>query len=332
MRIRTIKPDFWRSQDIASLSVEDRLLFVGLWSYVDDNGVGRDEPQLIQCDLFPLDPLTEGSVRVHGGLKHLSERGLITRYEGPDGRRYMQINSFTEHQRINRPSKPRYPQYDAENCTLTEPSVSPHDTLTEGSPLEQGTGNRESNTPYKSPKGDSVTADAATLDDDGDALIDAPVAPPAPSSKTPKPKTSRHRRETYPPEFEAFWDAYPKKADKRAALRAWKRAVAEVDNDRLVEAARAYAADPARKPDYTKNAATWLNAGSWDNQPAEPSTPRVVSMWDYVGGLTSRSDVSGDPLAAAPTQYPTDMLRTGLERPNTPDQVPHATPRKVHAR
>ena len=153
------------------------------------------------------------------------------------------------------------------------------------------------------------------------------MAPPASSSKTPKPKTSRRRRETYPSEFEAFWDAYPKKADKRAALRAWKRAVAEVDNGRLIEAARAYAADPARKPDYTKNATTWLNAGSWDNQPAEPSTPRVVSMWDYVGGLAPRNDTSG-----APAQHPTGAPRTGLERPNTPAQVSTPTPRKVHAR
>ncbi|MFC2777582.1 MAG: hypothetical protein ACFN4K_05845, partial [Pauljensenia sp.] len=142
MRIRTIKPEFWRSEDIASLSVEDRLLFIGLWSYVDDNGVGRDEPQLIQCDLYPLDTFTEASLRTHGGLMRLSQQGLITRYEGPDGRKYLQVNSWDKHQKINRPSKPRFPQYNAENCTLTEDSLSPHCTLTEGSLPEQGTGNR----------------------------------------------------------------------------------------------------------------------------------------------------------------------------------------------
>ena len=143
MRIRTIKPEFWRSDDIAALSIEDRLLFIGLWSYVEDNGVGRDDPQLIQCDLYPHDIFTEASVRVHGGLMRLSQQGLITRFEGPDGRRYLQINSWGKHQKINRPSKPRFPQYNAENCTLTEGSLSPHCTLTEGSLPEQGTGNRE---------------------------------------------------------------------------------------------------------------------------------------------------------------------------------------------
>ena len=152
MRIRTIKPEFWRSEDIAALSVEDRLLFIGLWSYVDDNGVGRDEPQLIQCDLYPLDTFTEASLRTHGGLMRLSQQGLITRYEGPDGRKYLQVNSWDKHQKINRPSKPRFPQYNAENCTLTESSVSPHCTLTEDSLPEQGTGNREQgNPPFWSP-------------------------------------------------------------------------------------------------------------------------------------------------------------------------------------
>ena len=152
MRIRTIKPEFWRSDDIAALSIEDRLLFIGLWSYVEDNGVGRDDPQLIQCDLYPHDIFTEASVRTHGGLMRLSQQGLITRFEGPDGRRYLQINSWDKHQKINRPSKPRFPQYNAENCTLTEGSLSPHCTLTEGSLPEQGTGNREQgSTPLLAP-------------------------------------------------------------------------------------------------------------------------------------------------------------------------------------
>ena len=154
MRIRTIKPDFWRSDDVAALSIENRLLFIGLWSYVDDNGVGRDSVQLIQCDLFPLDPLVEGSLRVQAGLEQLAERGLIIRFEGPDGRRYLQVVSWARHQRINRPSKPRYPHYDAESCTLTDVSPRPHDRLTEGSPPEQGAGTREAGSGKQEPLAD----------------------------------------------------------------------------------------------------------------------------------------------------------------------------------
>nr|DAV79557.1 MAG TPA: replisome organizer [Caudoviricetes sp.] len=185
MRIRTIKPEFWRSADVAALSIEDRLLFIGLWSYVDDYGVGRDEPQLIQCDLFPLDPLTEGSVRVHDGLTRIARRGLIIRYEGPDGRKYFQVVNWAKHQKINRKSKPVFPQYDAENCTLTESSLSPHDALTEGSLPEQGTGNREQGTPPSDPPPRAPTTTTSRRRD----------PPPRPLTRTrPTPGRPRKRR------------------------------------------------------------------------------------------------------------------------------------------
>ena len=184
MRIRTIKPEFWRSDDIAALSIEDRLLFIGLWSYVEDNGVGRDDPQLIQCDLYPHDIFTEASVRTHGGLMRLSQRGLITRYEGPDGRKYLQVNSWDKHQKINRPSKPRFPQYNAENCTLTEGSLSPQCTLTEGSLPEQGTGNREQGrTPFLAP-----------LTKPNTPRPRAPSSQPSPLTRHRQPRTPRSPR------------------------------------------------------------------------------------------------------------------------------------------
>lgn len=55
MRIRSIKPEYWRSRSISCLSLEDRLLFIGLWSYVDDNGVGLDRLSTITADLFADD-------------------------------------------------------------------------------------------------------------------------------------------------------------------------------------------------------------------------------------------------------------------------------------
>ena len=61
MRIRSIKPEFWTSDDITALAVDDRLLFIGLWSYVDDNGVGRGHratcPAPHRCGGAPQRPL-----------------------------------------------------------------------------------------------------------------------------------------------------------------------------------------------------------------------------------------------------------------------------------
>ena len=48
MRIRSIKPDFWRSDDLDRLDWHTRLVYIGLWSYVDDNGVGREKAALLR--------------------------------------------------------------------------------------------------------------------------------------------------------------------------------------------------------------------------------------------------------------------------------------------
>ena len=83
MRIRTIKTEFWRSDDIAALALEDRLLFIGLWSYVDDSGIGIDKVAHICADLFAADlseSPTEVLARVQGGLSRLRDQGLIVRY------------------------------------------------------------------------------------------------------------------------------------------------------------------------------------------------------------------------------------------------------------
>jgi hypothetical protein len=136
MRIRSIRPEFWSSEDVAALPWDARLVFIGLWSYVDDNGVGRDVEQLIVAALFPLDEdLTEASVRVHGALKLLEDGGQITRYT-VDGKPYLHVTAFSANQVVNRPSKPRYPaptSGDAEpSPPLTEDSLSPQRTPATG--------------------------------------------------------------------------------------------------------------------------------------------------------------------------------------------------------
>ena len=297
MRIRTIKPEFWRSEDIAALSIEDRLLFIGLWSYVEDNGVGRDEPQLIQCDLYPLDTFTEASVRTHGGLMRLSQQGLITRYEGPDGRKYLQVNSWDKHQKINRPSKPRFPQYNAENCTLTEPSLSPHCTLTEGSLPEQGTGNREQGTgkdtpfspPHETEPAETASAELMTVAADA-----APAT--ATTSKPSKPSKASKARGTRLPDG---WAPNP-------ALVVWTRANAPAAANALeLDRFRDYwTAQPDAKGRKTDWAATWRNwarrCQEQHTQPSRGPAPRSTTS-DRVNGWLALAD------SLDPNHQPTDQ-------------------------
>jgi hypothetical protein len=108
MRIRSYKPEFWTSEDVTRLDWYTRLLFLGIWSYVDDNGVGRDNELLIVAAIFPLDDPREALARVSGGLQKLAEANLVMRYPGGDGKNYLCVTGW-RHQRIDHPNQPRYP-------------------------------------------------------------------------------------------------------------------------------------------------------------------------------------------------------------------------------
>lgn len=53
MRIRTVKPIFWRDRELARLGDEARLFYIGLWMQADDAGTFRWNPDEIAADLYP---------------------------------------------------------------------------------------------------------------------------------------------------------------------------------------------------------------------------------------------------------------------------------------
>ena len=169
MRIRAIKPEFWRSQDISNLDIETRLLFIGLWSYVDDNGVGQDRDALIAADLFaddmsqyPRDTLA----RIHRGLATLHETEMITRYT-VDGRHFLHVTNWEKHQRIDRPNKPRYPLPTSENAEIATPSRHPRE--------DSSTGTGEVGTGEVGTGEQILTSHVASDDDDDVAPVEAEI-------------------------------------------------------------------------------------------------------------------------------------------------------------
>ncbi|ERG63469.1 hypothetical protein L332_03470 [Agrococcus pavilionensis RW1] len=114
MRIRSTKPEFWRSERIASVDWDARLVLKGLESYVDDNGVGKDDVVMIVSDVFPRDLAREPSrtlARVSEAISALAEAGLVHRYEA-DGDRLLYMAFWEQAQRIDRPAKGRLPRPD----------------------------------------------------------------------------------------------------------------------------------------------------------------------------------------------------------------------------
>lgn len=113
MRIRSTKPEFWRSETIAALDWDARLILKGVESYVDDNGVGKDSVTLICADVFPHDLARdpETIARVSRGLQALCDAEILARYT-MGGERLIYVRRWKSLQRVDRPNKGRHPRPD----------------------------------------------------------------------------------------------------------------------------------------------------------------------------------------------------------------------------
>lgn len=165
-RIRTIKPDFFSSDDVAALPIPVRLMWIGLWTYVDDHGRGKDNVRLIKAHCWPLDDEMHDS-DVEKQLVTLGDCGRILRYVHED-LRYFVIMNWHKHQSINRVSLPKCPPPNAyvgtpgpgeqghcETC-FREDSRSTHVVLTDGPRSTHGVLTEEK------PVDNSITPDEST--------------------------------------------------------------------------------------------------------------------------------------------------------------------------
>ncbi|WNZ11978.1 hypothetical protein [Streptomyces sp. 11x1] len=107
-RIRTIKPEAFFSESLAEVSVEAERTFFGLLTQADDHGRHRDNAAIIAGLLWPL-RAEHTSVHVEDDLQQLADAGLLCRYTGCDGRRYLHVVTWSEHQKIDKPSQSRLP-------------------------------------------------------------------------------------------------------------------------------------------------------------------------------------------------------------------------------
>lgn len=149
-RIRTIKPEFPQSESVGRLTRDARLLFIELWPICDDHGRTRAASRMLASTLFPYDD--DARDLIDSWLDELEQVGCIRRYE-VDGLQYLEICNWLNHQKIDKPSKPQFP----------EPSESPRGSsraLGEPSGLEgkgkEGKGGEGSES---SPRGKSKKAE-----------------------------------------------------------------------------------------------------------------------------------------------------------------------------
>ncbi|WP_350347233.1 hypothetical protein ABIQ69_11390 [Agromyces sp. G08B096] len=137
-RIRTVKPEFWESEDVARLPKLARLTMLGLFNYADDYGRFKANPALIKAAVWPLDDDVTAD-DVHDHLTHMNEGGQIVSYE-VEGRGYYVFAKWAEHQKVDRPSKSSIPAPAGSDDARESSRASREDSSQEGKGRE---GNRE---------------------------------------------------------------------------------------------------------------------------------------------------------------------------------------------
>lgn len=91
-RIRTIKPEFFTSEDIVSLPALTRLLYIATWCEADREGRLAWKPMTFKLRYFPAD-----NCDIQAMCKELVDAGLVVLY----GNGFAYIPKFSNHQHIN---------------------------------------------------------------------------------------------------------------------------------------------------------------------------------------------------------------------------------------
>jgi hypothetical protein len=141
-RIRTIKPEFWQNEELASLSEHARLLAIALLNFSDDEGYFLANPALVRANCFPFQ---EDSRSIPGSLQELSRIGYVEIREC-SGKAVGRIVKFREHQRIEKAQKSKLAstflsctgEEKQENTRENSDSVTVPGTFQEGSRSSHG--------------------------------------------------------------------------------------------------------------------------------------------------------------------------------------------------
>lgn len=100
-RIRTVKPEFFTSEQVAACSRDARLLFIGLWNFCDDGGVHPASAKRVKMEVFPGDDVNVELVETW--IRELISNGLLEEYS-VEGKKYWHVISWKNHQKIDKPN------------------------------------------------------------------------------------------------------------------------------------------------------------------------------------------------------------------------------------
>lgn len=112
-RIRTIKPEFYDDEKLASISIQANFLYTAMWVFADDKGVIRKSANWIKSKVFPH----RENLRLNDVVSWLSELEALNKLVPFEynGENYYLILKMIYHQRIDKPQPSKIPKDLLEN-------------------------------------------------------------------------------------------------------------------------------------------------------------------------------------------------------------------------
>jgi hypothetical protein len=128
-RIRTIKPEFPHSESMGRISRDARLTFIELWTLADDAGRLRGNSRMLASLLFPYDD--DAITLIDTWLGELEREHCVKRYV-IDGTSYLQICNWLSHQKIDKPSQSKLPEFVESSRIVAKPREESSGDLDQG--------------------------------------------------------------------------------------------------------------------------------------------------------------------------------------------------------
>jgi hypothetical protein len=239
-KIRTIKPNFWDSPDVARASLRARLLYIAMWNWADDWGVGDAHLDRLMAFAFPNDDVTPPESRQL--LTEVRREFGVIFFEF-EGRPYYYIRNWEKHQKIDRRTPQRVPVPEHEDEDLF-------------SQFTSQTGESHAIPPES--RGNSAVEVGSRKREVGSRKKEEHMPGAADAAQGDRPPTP----------FDQFYDAYPRHVGRRKAEAAWAAATKRADPQTIINGARRFAADPNLPGEnFIPHPTTWLNRDGWEDDP-----------------------------------------------------------------
>ena len=243
-KIRTIKPEFFTSPSTAEASMEARLLFIAMWCWADDYGIGETNLLGLRAFAFP-----EDDEYLTSDIKDLCRevaRCYGVRFYSVGRRKFYQISTWDDHQKTQRRAKDKNPHADDENAQVD----------TRFHP-EQGTSEQL--------RGTSEQLQGNCIDGNGNGNGNGNSC----STRSVEQVSEPSHQES---DFDEFWAACPRKVGKQKARTKFAAAVKRAGNPRpVIDGMKRFAADsnlPEKR--FIPHPTTWLERDGWEDEPLPP--------------------------------------------------------------